>query len=165
MWNFIRRWRHRRQTDTYPLFDGIKTRRIDPLRVYRELLAHPDYRRSDWAMLEVTEPELRLKAIGRLSQVFRDVFAVPSAEDGGLSDRECLQILQTFFGDSERQKKSTDRTQILHPYLEWLRCPRVTVNMSDDLGCGSISTDSVSPPEKPYIQVSAWRSTASMRVI
>ena len=161
MWDFIRRWRHRRQTDTYPFFDGLRTRRIDPLRVYRELLAHADYRRSDWAMLEVTEPELRLKAIGRLSKVFRDVFNVPSAEDGGLSDRECLQILQTFFGDAERQKKSTDRTPILQHSLEWLRCPHVTVNMSDDSGSGSISTDFKLPPDDPYMKASLWRSVAT----
>lgn len=161
MWNWFRRWRHRRQVEIYRFFDGQRDRRVDPLRAYREVLAHVDYRHSDWEQLQAKDRVRSLRALNRLATVFRDVFDVASTENGGLSESECLERLREFIGEGEIQKKNIDRLRIWPSTLAWLRYPQLTVNMSDAGECGSISADCKQLPVNPFVQVLIWPSAAT----
>lgn len=150
--NLLRRWWHRRHTHIYQYFDGRKLRRADPLRLWRAILAHQDYREDDWKMLEVDSPYIKLQAIERLSRVFRQSANVRIAEDGGLPDAECVQLLREFVNWQRVQKKSTVQTQTLLDFTAILHCHPVIVSTSDFSESTVTSTEFTEHPH-----AASWR--------
>lgn len=144
--NLIRRWWHRRHTHIYQYFDGRKLRRADPLRLWRAILAHQDYREDDWKMLEVDSPWIKLQAIERLSRVFRQAANVRIAEQGGLSDAECVRLLREFVSYQQVQKKSGGQKPTSPDFTAMLHCRPVIVSTSDYSACTVTSTEFTEHP-------------------
>jgi hypothetical protein len=109
MLNWFRRIVHRKTQNVFVYWDGRIVRRGDPIVLWRNLLAHEDYREDDFEFLKVES--LRLKSAGTLSSVCRDVFGILPSDDGGLTELECIQILKSFRVYAGLQKKSGDLSQ------------------------------------------------------
>lgn len=100
----FRCWLFNRQRYVYRFWDGSRTRVADPLAMYRDLLAHEEFRIDDLKLLSV--PALMPEKCRTLAKAYRDVFKVGMVEDGGLTDVECVHNLQDFLGVAYIQKKS-----------------------------------------------------------
>lgn len=133
--NMFRRWAFARRRNIYRFFDGQRMRSVDPLRLYREILMHEDYRADDWSMSRVDNRAVKLAAIARLASVWRFVTDTDTAEDGGLSDAECYSLIGEFVQYSEEQKKSTVQTPISLQLLELRRCRPLLTSMHGDSVC------------------------------
>ena len=99
-----RRWREANRREIFVFWDGVRTRRVDPWAVYRATREYPDF---SW---DITIPMLtgevipgdtndlasRSKAMGHAASCARSVFNLPSFEDGGLTELECLSLMLSF---------------------------------------------------------------------
>lgn len=144
--NMFRRWAYNRRRNIYRFFDGQTMRAVDPLRLYREILMHEDYRADDWSMSRIENRAVKLSAIARLATVWRDVTDSDTAEDGGLSDAECYALIGEFVQYSDDQKKNTVPTPISLQLLELRRCRPWLTSMHGDSVCISTSVEFADVP-------------------
>lgn len=103
MFNFVRRWLFNRNRFIFVYWNGQKIVKGDPMVFWRSLQQHEDYREDDFKLIQVEG--LRNKIFGKLSGVVRDVFGIKTAEEGGLTELECLDILRSYIEYSGFQKK------------------------------------------------------------
>lgn len=95
----LRRWVERRRKAVFVFWDGFRTRRIDPMIVYRRLRSHPEF---DWSatpkMLEVQDERERLDAMRLIAEAVRGAFEVPpmNGDGNGLTEAMCVQLLSRF---------------------------------------------------------------------
>lgn len=107
--NWFIRWMFNRHRDIFSYFNGQRVVKGDPLVLWRALHQHEDYAESDFKLLKA--PALRDQIIAKLAGVVRQVFAVKVPDEGGLTEMECLDLLQSFILYAGLQKKSTGQTQ------------------------------------------------------
>ena len=86
--------RQNKHREIFHFWDGQKFRSIDPLKVWRELDAHPQFRMDlHPEALDAGDSEAWAVTV----QAVRDVFGVPvMTENSGLTESECLDLLKSF---------------------------------------------------------------------
>jgi hypothetical protein len=96
----------------FKFWDGETTRGVDPLAVYRKMLAHPTFLHGTHYRL-ATEGDI--EAIGITVGAVRDLFGVRewSFERHGLTEGECLALIGEFFFYLESIKKNSSPKQTL----------------------------------------------------
>jgi len=118
MWGFIKRWvdrRRERQRALFVFYDGSFTRRVDPARVWRALINHPEMNFEDHMPLadQGQEPEVSI-----VLKALREIFGVTAWDHRtltGLTDWETLDLVRQFGNYLDELKKSTDPSRT--PYL------------------------------------------------
>lgn len=81
----------------FRFFDGRRWRTADPLAVARALFTHPGFDWDETPQLLLTgRSEIQLQACGIIGEAVRASFQILPLNQGGLSDRECLDILTAF---------------------------------------------------------------------
>jgi hypothetical protein len=77
--------------------DGCRWHVVDPLEVARAFWTHPTF---DWdetpLLLQSGNSSVQLQAFQSIAGAVRDVFRVKDISNGGLSERECLDLLSSF---------------------------------------------------------------------
>lgn len=82
----------------YRYNDGVKDRRADPMVIQREL-AKCEALDLEIKCLGLQTPEAALRsleAVGNVTGYVRTAFSLPLFEDGGLSEAECIELLNDF---------------------------------------------------------------------
>jgi len=128
MLNFARRWLFNRNRFIFAYWNGQKIVKGDPMVLWRSLQQHEDYREDDFKLIQVEA--LRNKIIGKLSGVVREVFNIKPAEEGGLTELECLDTLRAYIEYSGFQKKSGEETQTLPSTTEQESLPEQTAEQN-----------------------------------
>lgn len=148
----------RRSRMIFKYWDGKRTRLADPMVLYREIMAHDEFKMDDFKM--ITVKDLFPTIVGRLAKVSRDVFKLKTAEDGGLTDMEAVQNLRAFIEYSGLQKKSTESPPTSLPSTEPNVSPdsQVVSVTNEPLDCCSTSTESQSGTLSELPQASASAS-------
>lgn len=91
----------------YAFHDGIEAREVAPLEVISRFLAQTTFRNErhagllESALSGAIEPNPHdaprvLEALAEWSKAIRVCFDVPAEADGGLSDAQCLSLLEDF---------------------------------------------------------------------
>jgi hypothetical protein len=96
--------RKKRNRILFEFFDGTRTRKEDPLPLWRALWAHPDF--GEDVVQDAAEGEV--KAGSLLVQILRDVFGLTpftGNPDSGLSEIECYDVFESFIVLMDRIKK------------------------------------------------------------
>lgn len=104
MFSAIGRWWGNRDRSIYRFHDGTRRRSIDPLVAYRATFSHPGF---SWDTTMATLNATRIPGdeghVARKLEMFaaaadcaRAVFRIPPFEAGGLTERECAQLLLDF---------------------------------------------------------------------
>jgi hypothetical protein len=93
MLNLLRRWYYARGREIFRYWDGRKQCRIDPVMVWRKLLAHPRFDlERDTTLLEVGLDSAWQNTL----DATRDAFGVLTHAAGGLTERETVLLCQAF---------------------------------------------------------------------
>jgi hypothetical protein len=104
MIRWFRRWRREQERGIFHFWDGRDERRADPLVVWRELNADPEFSL-------VKHPELidagDLDAMRIGAAAVRRSLQIPTFDEGGLTEQECLNLLIDFFEYTAALKKNT----------------------------------------------------------
>lgn len=134
MFNFVRRWLFNRNRFIFVYWNGQKIIKGDPMVFWRALQQHEDYREDDFKLIQVEG--LRNAIFGKLAGVVRNVFGIKTAEDGGLTELECLDVLRSYIEYSGFQKKSGEGMPTLPTTTEpeSLPKPMAEQNTSDVSG-------------------------------
>lgn len=101
--------RSARYRGLFQFSDGVNLRAVDPISVIEAMEAHEQYR-FDIHPQQVAEGDK--EAIGITVDAVRKAFAVPAFTKvgvPGLTNNECLQLLNAFSLWVAAQKKSTDQ--------------------------------------------------------
>ena len=121
MFKFIRRWLgYDDARQIYRYWDGQRMRRADPLRIIRLLTIHPTFDMGSHPLLatmavrpEATDEEVHsamrnsVEATEVCVDAIRQVFDVQTLDSRGLTDGECMALLNDFTLYIEGLKKST----------------------------------------------------------
>lgn len=140
-----RRLREANRREIFVFWDGVRTRRVDPWAVYRATREYPDF---SW---DITIPMLtgevipgdtndlasRSKAMMHAASCARNVFSLPSFENGGLTELECLSLLLHFDAYCFGVKKNGNEKQSSPSSVE--STPEAT---REDSACGSTGMQS-----------------------
>lgn len=105
----------------FVFFDGHCWRAVDPLQAARDLFSHPEF---DWdetpKMLMTGHATIQLEAFRLIGCAVRTAFEIPAVQSGGLTERECLDLLTGFrqyLGDVKKNgslfQTSSDSTEHL----------------------------------------------------
>lgn len=90
----------------FRFFDGRRWRWADPLAVARALFTHPGFDWDETPQLLLTgRAEMQLQACRIIGVAVRAAFQVQTLDEGGLSERECLDLLtsfRTYLGDVKK---------------------------------------------------------------
>lgn len=95
----------RTETGIFVYWTGQKWSAADPIVVFRGLIDDPEF--DD----ETHCPAMDrgdLNAIGVAARAVRRVFDVPEFSRGGLSERECVELLESYYAFVADLKKSTE---------------------------------------------------------
>ncbi|MBS0205005.1 MAG: hypothetical protein JSS49_19025 [Planctomycetes bacterium] len=136
-------------------FDGRRWRSADPLQLARQLFTHPEF---DWdetpQLLLTARASIQLEAFRIIGDAVRTAFRIDPVERGGLTDRECLDLLtafRTYLGDVKKNG-SLFPTSLVFTELN-AAVGSTTKPVSD---CGSTPTEpSSGPPGLPAEQTFA----------
>jgi hypothetical protein len=91
--NLLRRWYFARGREIFRFWDGRRQRRIDPVMVWRALLAHPRFDlERDTTLLEVGLDSAWQNTL----DATREALGVLPHAEGGLTERETIQLCQSF---------------------------------------------------------------------
>lgn len=98
----------------FSYFDGQKTRRADPLEIQFALADYPDDLDAELGAasnqgLAEHQPKEVNQATKRVIEAIRTVFAVKPYGEGGLTGRECVGLLFSFFAFVADLKKKEER--------------------------------------------------------
>jgi len=130
----------------FVFFDGRRWRAVDPLSVARQLFTHAEFDWDETPQLLLTGQSLmQLEAFRVIGEAVRTAFAVRAVSAGGLSDRECLELLtafRTYLGDV---KKNGSLFPISQDSMESPSADRCDMKPESD--CGSTCTGACS--ERP----------------
>lgn len=107
--DFLKRWFFNRQRFIFSYWNGKKTVKADPMVLWRTLQQCDDFREEDFKMLSVEAT--RNETVAKLANVVRSVFSIPSLDEGGLTELECLGVMNSFIAYSGFQKKSGEQMQ------------------------------------------------------
>jgi len=133
-----------RKRSIFRYWDGFRDRIIDPMVPYRRLLSHKDF---DWertpVLIEVDDEKMAADALGLTAIAVREAFEVePHGDKGGLTEWECLELLQVFVMSMMSLKKSTNPGPISPEPTEPESSEPSTTNARSDFG----STSSAQQP-------------------
>ncbi len=115
--DWFRRRRRNRQRQLFSFFDGRRTRRIDPMRVYRDLDMHPRFTWDMGELVEASDPEATIIVADATADVFGLTKWDPST-GSGLTTAELLAILWEYCAYNEDLKKKSNDGLILPPATE-----------------------------------------------
>jgi hypothetical protein len=101
LWN----WRKNRERDIFRFWDGRENRRIDPLKAFRELRAHKTFNADEH--LEALKTADDEEAIAATVEAAHDVFGIKPLSEGGLTEAECIALVDVFYGYLEAVKKNS----------------------------------------------------------
>lgn len=101
MWSLLRRlWCRVPAADQRGLFrfyDGRRWQNADPLSVARALFTDPEF---DWdetpLLLQTGQAVVQLQAVATIARAVRLAFGLTPFADEGLSELECLELLEEF---------------------------------------------------------------------
>lgn len=142
MFQWFKNRRRKAQREIFQFWDGRRDRRADPLATWRGYLTHKTFNlQIHPALVESGDVE----AIGVVAAATRDVFGVPSFEDGGLTEQECLELTVQFFSWIDEVKKNTRILPTSRPLTE----PQTSDTSSGSKSADSPSTSSVPSSEPP----------------
>ena len=104
LFGFLRRAPKR---DIFTFHDGQRQRSADPLVIWRELDAHPEFRMDVHpALLDKGDPEAWKVCVDATRDAF-DVFAFDEFDGKGLTEAETIELLGTFASFMFDVKKNT----------------------------------------------------------
>lgn len=107
--DFLKRWFFNRQRFVFSYWNGHRTVKADPMVIWRLLQQCDDFREEDFKLLSIEAT--RNDTVAKIAGVVRSVFSIPSLEDGGLTELECLGVMNSFIAYSGFQKKSGGQMQ------------------------------------------------------
>lgn len=129
-------------------FDGRRWRSADPLAVARAFFTHPSF---DWdetpELLRSGVATVQLEAFRVIGLTVREVFAIEPVDRGGLTDRECLDLLASFRHYLGDVKKNGSLFPILPDSTESAQRDGLPILTKADLDFGS--TPTAPSPERP----------------
>lgn len=129
-------------------FDGRRWRSADPLAIARAFFTHPSF---DWdetpELLRTGVATVQLEAFRVIGVAVRDVFGIRPLDQGGLSDRECLDLLAEFRQYLGDVKKNGNLFQISQASTDPLLQDELPIPTRPDLGSGSTPIEP--SPERP----------------
>lgn len=126
--------------------DGVNIKELDPIQIMLDLEAHPKYRLDKHPKLVLEGDE---EAFTITIEAVRAVFGVPPFKDKekpGLTARECLGLLDSFFTYVDSQKKSIDPSPTSPPSMDATSSESGKPITSDTLGSGS--TEAAQEPSR-----------------
>lgn len=138
----------------FQFFDGKCWRTVDPLQVARDLFTHP---RFDWdetpQLLLTGKAPAQLEAFHVIGEAVRAIFRIPPVDQGGLTDRECLDLLTAFrhyLGDVKKNGS------LFQTSPEFMAPPSAgSFDTKVDSVCGSIGNAPFNaPPGSPVAPIS-----------
>ena len=96
-WHWLQTRLGRDPRGLFVYFDGRRWQSSDPLQVARQLFTHSEF---DWdetpQLLLVPKADIQLEAFRVIGNAVRSAFQIASVDHGGLTDRECLDLLTAF---------------------------------------------------------------------
>lgn len=92
------------EREIFVYFDGHRHRRGDPIAIYRGLKDDPQFN-LDVHPGEAEEGDL--EALGIMAGAVRRVFGVKSADEGGLTEMECAELLRGYLDYTGSLKKNS----------------------------------------------------------
>ena len=104
--------RQNRHRKLFELYDGTRTRRIDPIQAHIEFQLHPDFNWNDGELLGAGDPE----TTKRYARAACDVFGLTQWDDltqTGMTVPELIATLESFLEFCEDLKKNTSVGPIL----------------------------------------------------
>ena len=133
----------------FVFFDGRRWRSIDPLQAARELFSHPEFDWDETPQLLVTgRSTVQLEAFRLIGNAVRTVFQIPVVGSGGLTERECLDLLTGFRAYLGDVKKNGSLFLILPDSTDSMSADGSTTKPGSD--CGStVAGPSCEPPGSP----------------
>lgn len=112
MFNWLRRWQRNRRREIFRYWDGRKNRVADPIRVWREIIADPEFEiERDAGLMEVNDREAWVRCVNAT----RRILGIPEFEQGGLTEDETVQQFQAFCVFVATLKKNSSPPQITPP--------------------------------------------------
>ena len=137
--------------EIFSFWDGMRTRKADPVVLYRGMATHPEYNlERDVPATADGDP-----AAHRLTvQVVREVFGVKPWTEGedGLTERETVDLLWQFNDYLESLKKSTSPNPTLRPATEPPSSDQGSPTSAEsDSGSTSAEAKSDSPTESSVL--------------
>lgn len=138
-WNFWRKAEPERAI--FSFFDGKKTRKADPMVVYRALVDDPVFNIEVDSSLVLEANDLEASA--RMSAVIRKAFGIAAFDDGGLTEGECDSLFYAFM-DWLTEKKNSGSQPLTPPTCSEssLQPEHSATPTNPASGCGSIATES-----------------------
>lgn len=87
----------RGKRDFFRFFDGSRWRAVDPLPIARALFSHSKF---DWdetpKLLRSGQATIEIQAAEIIAKAAREVFRIKPAEQGGLTELECVDLVTAF---------------------------------------------------------------------
>lgn len=139
MFGFVKRWIFNRRRAIFRYWDGSRDRSIDPMVPYRRLISHEEF---NWEttpiLIEQDDEKVSSEALRVTALAVREAFEVPiHGASGGLTEWECLELLQAFVFSMMGLKKSTNRGVTLQEPTEPASSEQSTTNVRSDFGSTS----------------------------
>jgi len=133
----------------FRFFDGRCSRLTDPLQAARRLFTDAEF---DWdetpALLQTGQAPVQLEAVACIARAVRSAFDIAPLEAGGLSELECLELLNRFRAYLGDVKKNGSLFPISSDSMD--PAAGDGSNLKDGLGCGSTCPARCSaPPGSP----------------
>lgn len=152
MINLLRRFLFNRNRKIFRFWNGRRVCWADPVECWRELLAdeHFDMAR-DAALMELPERVVADVAWVKCVNAVRRVFHVSTADDGGLTESECVDLFRAFCVYVHALKKNSNPTPTQSPPSAGPRPTSGTPSDTrDGLGCTSTPTASDCGPRPSF---------------
>ena len=107
--NWLFRLLTERNRKIFSFWDGRKAVRVDPMVIFRRLSEHQEFDPvEDFKRLRNPIPKYRVKAVGNLAGIAREVFELPVYNGThGLTENELISLMGKFQTDMAALKKNT----------------------------------------------------------
>lgn len=101
MFRWLKRWLLGRKI--FEFFDGTKHRRVDPMLIYRKMIAHPEWSfQNEGRDLQIWDSE----AWGKTAELIREIFDIPKYDGAvGLTEEELLDLFTSFVVWSQKKRQ------------------------------------------------------------
>ena len=120
MFNWLIRRIADRHRKLFSFWDGRRLVRVDPVVIFRRMSENAEFDAvNDFKRLGNPVAKYRVKAIGHMANVARNVFQLP-VFDGvhGLTENELVHLVLKFQGEMAELKKNTQPTPEQSPSME-----------------------------------------------
>lgn len=123
MIEFLKNWLFRKVINKHRLlfrfWDGSRYVSSDPFVIFRSIVNTQKFDpENDVKDLRIPDAKILAKKIAHISEGVREIFNVPPFEKGGLSELECINLLNQFSQFMEDVKKNGASSQISLPPMQ-----------------------------------------------